>query len=42
MVRDEYHKARLFTKGLKHSIRRLIASQGTLIFDVCLDRAQIV
>ncbi|EKG08907.1 Retrotransposon gag protein [Macrophomina phaseolina MS6] len=33
VVRDEYHKARMFARGLKPSIRLLIASHGALTFD---------
>ncbi|XP_020081831.1 uncharacterized protein LOC109705512 [Ananas comosus] len=41
-VRDEYHKARMFARGLRPNIRLLIASNGVLSFDECLDRALMV
>ncbi|XP_020080258.1 uncharacterized protein LOC109703926 [Ananas comosus] len=41
-MRDEYHKARLFIRGLRPNIRLLVASNGAIPFDECLDRALIV
>ncbi|XP_020080065.1 uncharacterized protein LOC109703761 [Ananas comosus] len=42
VVHDEYHKAPLFARGLRPSIRLLIASHGMLTFDERLDRALMV
>nr|CAD1834688.1 unnamed protein product [Ananas comosus var. bracteatus] len=42
VVRNEYHKAQMFARGLKPNIRILIASHGVMTFDECLDRALMV
>lgn len=40
VVRDEYHKARMFARGLKPNIRILIA--WVMTFDECLDRTLMI
>lgn len=42
VVRDEYHKVRMFVKGLKPNIKILIMLHGVMIFNKCLDRAQMI